>query len=98
MKCLRSGWCCHHLDVIIVDDPEKGIKDGNLIHKPYGQRCKHLGGKNPGEFFCKIHNKKWFKETPCHAYDQIGAVDAPCRTGKHMIDKMAKSGKAPYIY
>ena len=31
MECLRCGYCCKDLAVVIVDDPEKGITKDNLI-------------------------------------------------------------------
>lgn len=85
MKCLRSGYCCIRLDVIIVDDPDKGIDPDNLIHKPSGSPCKHLQGDSIGEYSCAIHDFSWYRETPCFAHDQIGNPDSPCRIGAHLI-------------
>ena len=87
MICLRCGYCCKNLFVIIVDDPQKGIVDGNLIeHLGRGVSCKHLKGKNPGEYFCAIHNEEWYKETPCARHGQIEKkIDTPCRMGKFLL-------------
>ena len=77
MICLRCGYCCVHLEVIIVDDPAKGIQEGNLIPKHTGERCKHL--MDNGD--CAIHNEPWYEETPCFAFTQIETGNQPCRLG-----------------
>ena len=84
MICLRCGYCCVHYDVVIVDDPAKGISEGNLTHKRCGERCPHLTGSKFGEHACAIHGRKWYKETPCHEYTQIEQKNSPCRMGVHM--------------
>jgi len=82
MKCLRCGYCCHALSVIIVDDPTKGITEDNLKHHAGGKRCPHLLGNKVGEFSCSLHEKSWYKETPCFAHDQISKSPSdPCRMG-----------------
>lgn len=88
MKCLRCGYCCHKYMVIIVDDPEKGIVESNLIaHEGNGKPCKHLEGNKPGEYSCKIHDKVWYDETPCFKHGQIERYpNDPCRIGKHILD------------
>lgn len=86
MKCLRSGYCCIHHDVIIIDDPEIGYKRENGIHKPAGEKCKHLTGNTPGEFACSIHEKRWFKKTPCGSHGQIEqSINDPCRLGEYIL-------------
>jgi len=87
MICLRSGYCCINLDVIVVDNPKLGIVDGNLKHKPSGEKCQHLKGDKPGEHSCSIHSEKWYKETPCYQYSQIGKKDSACRIGEYIINK-----------
>ena len=88
MKCLRCGYCCINFFVPIVKNPELGIIKGNLIvHEGKGP-CIHLKGNKIGEYFCSIHNKKWYKDTPCFQYDQIGKENAECRTGRHMLDRV----------
>lgn len=91
MICLRSGYCCISLDVIIVDDPDKGICDDNVIHKPSGVACKHLLGTQFSHS-CAIHDKPWYKKTPCAQYTQIESENSPCRTGKYLKDKAATQG------
>jgi hypothetical protein len=86
MICLRCGCCCVHFEVLIVDDPAKGISEGNLRHKKSGERCPHLVGSKFGEFSCAVHGRKWYKQTPCHEYTQIERKNYPCRMGKHLRD------------
>ena len=85
MKCFRCGYCCISLDVIIVNAPELGIVEDNLIHKASGIKCPHLKGEIPGEYKCLIHTYNFYKETPCftHNTDVIGKE---CRLGKHIIN------------
>ena len=81
MKCLRCGWCCKNLCVIVVNDPNKGIQEGNLItHEGNGKSCPHLKG-TAGKYECAIHNEPWYEETPCAQYTQIGKEGEPCRMG-----------------
>lgn len=85
MICSRSGYCCIHLSVIIVDDPELGIRKGNLIHKESGVACKHLLGDKAGQHSCAIHNEKWYKDTPCFEYTQIEHENTKCRMGEYIL-------------
>lgn len=87
MICLRSGYCCIHLDVMIIDDPEKGIVEGNVKHKPSGERCQHLSGSKIGEFSCSVHNREWYKDTPCFDFSQIEQNNTECRLGKFFISE-----------
>jgi len=89
MICLRCGYCCLTSWVIIVDDPDKGISEGNLIEQDgLKTKCKHLIGDSPGEYSCDIHDKKWYKKTPCFSHGQIEqSPDTVCRMGKHIIAK-----------
>lgn len=87
MRCLRCGYCCIKYMVVIVDDPDKGMVEGNLIAKETDEWCKHLVGNKPGEYSCAVHNEPWYKQTPCYQYGQIElSVEDPCRTGKYMLD------------
>lgn len=88
MKCLRSGHCCIHLDVMIVDDPERDPVENNVIHKPSGEQCKHLEGDTPGQYFCAVHEKEWFPDSPCGQYDQMGPPNADCRVGVYTLKVM----------
>jgi len=72
--------------VVIVDDPDKGIKEGNLIClQGDGTSCKHLLGNKPGEYSCALHNKKWYKKTPCFSHGQIEQRNSPCRMGEYIL-------------
>jgi len=90
MQCLRCGWCCCNLAVVIVDDPAKGIPEGisedNLIvHEGKGVPCKHLKQLPDGTHECKIHNEPWYEETPCARHTQIERKDSPCRMGVYVL-------------
>ena len=89
MICLNCGHCCKHYMVVIVDDPEKGIVEGNLIVKEGdGTLCKHLRGDKPGKYSCAIHDYPWYKDTPCFAYGQIeSSPDDECRLGAYLLKK-----------
>jgi len=92
MICLRCGHCCKTYVVVIVDDPEKGIVDDNLIGHIGDGPCKHLEGDKPGNYSCKLHNYPWYKETPCYQYGQIEADPSDeCRTGRWMLDHLEES-------
>lgn len=87
MKCLRCGYCCKNLLVTIVDDPKKGLVSGNFIThglKP-GKPCKHLRGSGPGDYSCALHDKPWYKDTPCFQHTQIEHKDSDCRIGSYIL-------------
>jgi len=90
MKCLRCGYCCKNMMVVIVDDPDKEIAEDNLItHLGEGKSCKHLVGDTTGEYSCAIHDKLWYKETPCFAHGQIeNNVDDVCRMGEYILSHL----------
>ena len=74
--------------VVIVDDPKKGIVEGNLIDIGFNgpERCKHLVGTTPGKYSCAIHDKKWYKKTPCFRHGQIEmSQDSLCRMGEFIM-------------
>jgi len=91
MKCLRCGYCCIHYCVVIVDDPEKGLREDNVLFhgtSEVPEKCKHLLGDKPGEYSCALHDKKWYKRTPCFAHGQIEEhKDDPCRMGDYILNK-----------
>ncbi len=87
MICLRCGYCCTFLSVIIVDDPEKGVVEGNFVEKKNGNRCKYLMEELSGQFSCSIHDCSWYDETPCNQYTQIERSNQLCRMGKWQLQK-----------
>lgn len=73
--------------VMIVDDPAKAISKDNIIGHMEDGPCKHLEGNKPGEYFCKIHSKACYKETPCFSHGQIEkSPDDDCRMGRYILD------------
>ena len=89
MKCLRCGYCCKKYHVAVVKDPDLGIRDDNIVmHEGDGTPCMHLKGDKPGEYSCAIHDRAWYKETPCYAHTQFERKDSDCRIGKYNLSKM----------
>ncbi len=86
MDCLRCGYCCIESAIIIVDNPELGPIEGNLVIKKDGA-CKHLVGDKPGEYACAIHDYTWYTETPCFAHGQIERGNTDCRMGVYILTK-----------
>jgi len=95
MICQRSGYCCINLDVVIVDDPEQGVVEDNILHKPAGEICKHLIDSNNNTIAtCAIHHYPWFPETPCGQYTQVeNSIDSPCRLGIYAKTMRAQRGQ-----
>lgn len=92
MQCLRCGYCCCFLDVIIISSSalqKTGEVDftneTNFQHKPCDKECPHLKWDNENAV-CIIHSCSWFEETPCHEYGQIESKDSPCRMGQYLKD------------
>ncbi len=88
MKCLRCGHCCKTYSVMIIDDPEKGITEDNIIHHEGKGPCKHLIGDKPGNYSCSIHHYSWYEETPCSSHGQIERRDSNCRMGEYILKKL----------
>ncbi len=87
MKCKRCGRCCIAYDVMIVDDPKQGYRLSNFKYKPAGEECQHLVGDKPGEYSCGVHDKSWYKKTPCYDFTQIEHCNAECRIGVYTLQK-----------
>ena len=86
MICLRCGYCCHNYAVRIVDDPKKGIEEGNTVFKfSDGKPCKHLAGDKPGEYSCAVHDEWWYKTTPCFEFNQAEEKNSECRIGRFIL-------------
>ena len=92
MNCLRCGYCCIKLSVVIVDpkyvDDDLDFNDESmmkkLICKDSDRWCPYLEF-NGKEYSCKIHDKEWYKLTPCYAHDQVEQTEGDCRIGKHIL-------------
>lgn len=99
MNCLRSGMCCINPIVMIIRDiklanrigvdydgvNDRAIED-NLITKESGKRCQYLIGEL-GQTSCQLHDKWWYKDTPCFKHTQLGGGN--CRTGQYLLkDKL----------
>ena len=86
MICLRCGYCYKNHCVVIIDDPEKGIVDDNLIVRDGdGTPCKHLTEDNE-DCSCLLHDYPWYKDTPCFAHGQIEQSNTNCRLGEYILN------------
>ena len=77
-----------NLCVVIVDDPDKGPVEGNLkvVGEKGAERCQHLRGNKPGEYSCAVHNRPWYKKTPCFSHGQIERKKSDeCRMGAYLL-------------
>jgi len=75
-----------NLCVVIVDDPDKGARRDNLKYHEGKGRCQHLRGDKPGEYSCAIHDRKWYKFTPCFAHGQVErSPEDECRMGAYLM-------------
>jgi len=88
MKCLRCGHCCIHYDVIIVKPEHVDLPNLNsqvpLMHKESGKECPHLSWDGDTAI-CGVHDKTWYKKTPCFNHVQIErSIDNPCRLGEYI--------------
>jgi hypothetical protein len=86
MKCLRCGYCCTTLLVVIIKDPEGKFAPSNMttVGGNGPERCPHLRGDKPGEYACAVHGKRWFRRTGCHEY-QSHWPDQNCRMGEFLL-------------
>jgi hypothetical protein len=87
MKCLRCGYCCTSLLAVIVVDPDEGIDPDNLTTIGMSgekERCPHLLGDVAGEYSCAVHDREWYPDTPCAAY-QSHWPENTCRMGDFLI-------------
>ena len=88
MKCIRCGYCCIAYVVVIVDNPDLGIIESNLIVKDSGVKCQHLIGEDIGEYSCAIHDREWYEDTPCFQHGQVERdVTSVCRMGEYVSNK-----------
>ena len=102
MICLNCGYCCVEYSVMIInpkyidekfdDDIEqiligldKNIESDLIIYKESGIKCPHLYNQD-GKLLCKIHNKSWYKLTPCFNHTQIETSNSKCRLGQYIIN------------
>jgi len=94
MICLRCGYCCLTSMVVIVVDPDKGLKEGNFkAINCLEERCPHLCGDEVGQYSCAVHDKKWYKKTPCFSHGQIERGNQNCRMGEHILAESRSKDK-----
>ena len=62
----------------------KELKDDGFLHKPTDVICPHAEIKD-NKLYCKVHNYKWYKNTPCYDFTQIELNDqCKCRMGDYI--------------
>jgi hypothetical protein len=101
--CVHCGLCCYDFPVAIIarefidkfelidDFPEEAfiIKEGNTP-------CTYLHWKNH-QSNCEVHNKPWYKNTPCFDFGQIEeSPDCVCRIGEWIMKKRKKDNRFDY--
>ncbi len=92
MICVRCGYCCIMYMVVIVkpecvDKPDFKSQD-TFIVKEDPNECPHLSFDEDGRASCTIHDKSWYKKTPCFSHGQIEASpDCECRLGAHILER-----------
>src|SRR6056297_3377445 len=107
MKCLHCGYCCLLYDVIIInpefeseqlDIENEDIKtDVMFQNKPSYQKCPYLV-LTDNKFYCSIHERKWYKKTPCFSHSQIESENSNCRIGEYVKTKPTLQNKLLKIY
>lgn len=93
MKCFHCGYCCTSLLAVVIKDPDGRFEEGNLMTIGMSgekERCPHLRGEEPGKYWCSVHDKEWYPDTPCAAY-QSHWPDHPCRLGEFIVSKKSLS-------
>jgi len=92
MKCLRCGYCCIQLGVVIIK-PDMIKQTINLeseetfMFKESGKICPNLY-IDEDELLCEclIHHYTWYDETPCHSHGQIEeSPEDLCRMGEYLL-------------
>ena len=89
MKCLRCGYCCTSLLVVIVRDPDGPFDATNLMTVGTSgekERCPHLRGDKVGMYECAVHDKEWYVHTPCAQY-QEHFPERNCRMGEFLLSQ-----------
>ena len=105
MKCVRCGYCCISSAVIIIDPEFKDsfekiddFIDEHFTFKESGVVCPHLI-MDDIITTCSIHDKKYYKDTPCYSHSQIESnVDDKCRMGKYITENDIKVMKFSNLY
>jgi hypothetical protein len=95
MICLRCGYCCVKYDTIIINpkyineklDFEDPSIEEKILFKEHNKWCPHLTEKKL-MYSCKVHDKPWYKDTPCYNHTQIESSDnKKCRIGDYVKGK-----------
>lgn len=93
MSCVRCGRCCFYLVPVVSKEysdkenldietlPEEGfvLVDGETTF------CPHLSWDDINDVAtCGIHDKIWFKQTPCYRHANSEFEELPCRIGPYV--------------
>lgn len=104
MICVNCGLCCYDYPVGIIkkefinfnvkttsDFPEEAI-DIKLGNTP----CPHIFWKDH-KSQCAVHDKPWYKQTPCFDFGQIEeSPDCVCRIGEWIMEKRKTDSRFDY--
>jgi len=105
MICIHCGQCCYDFPVTIIKPEFVNLKvestidfsDEAFYNKPANTPCPHLRW-NYDFSHCSVHDKPWYKETPCFEFTQIEESSSRlCRLGMFVI-KMRRKDPMRYNY
>jgi len=97
MICYRCGYCCVNSLVAVVNpkyvicdiidfDIADTFPEDFLITVDKDNRCPYLEwNEEEDKASCKIHDKKWFKDTPCYRHNSKEEKSF-CRLGQYIMD------------
>lgn len=78
----------------VVIDPNIGPAEDNMQPVGYNEesidRCPWLRGDKPGELSCAVHDRPWYAESPCAAYQSHWPDDRPCTLGEYIVNGHGK--------
>jgi hypothetical protein len=91
--CVRCGYCCFLPWRLIVVNPDKGLSLSNWVCEKNCDKCRYLSGEIPGEMSCDVHDRDWYKHTPCAKHTPECDEKGVCIRGQAMLELFKESGK-----
>lgn len=104
MICVHCGLCCYDYTVVIIDnkfidfdgEDANNLPQEAFVIKSGNEPCPYLewSGDNSK---CKVHNKPWFKSTPCYDFGQVeNDPNTVCRLGQWIVEKRKTDSRFNY--